>query len=707
MGTGARVIIAIALFAAMGVGWLALQDLSFERDRTLSEWRSLSEAEDLLRQKPIPEAWPAGLFISERGLNTAMESLKDAQIAYDPEFKADEDTVVHLRNVTVDFQAGFAWAFLRLDAYSKKRDLTVKFDGQASLVFKGIEEEANGEAQAVFSFSLLRLDPEFGWGWSIIKSRSYASDLIETGLMPKFTEAFTLKLPFKNSFAYDLKQDVTETVPVRDPKDENWIKVQIAVPPNELAQKIHAANAVVLDGGIWLLTDFNEKPVATSIGMPPPEIQDDIVRMRKDLERIRIPKLNDADIALWVNGTVAHLVQEKFNQLPAVNRTATVKSVQFKGRLADQKWSADVLGVGGVFAELADPGAVAATMVVNAVGISWTKGRRLKVSLDAQVDAKASVDLHVDPLIGRGVGTTVDLLGNTAIASGFDAGFEIGEVGGNTVVMLKPDIGCRDIKLALKTDRKAEFEEAWVSVPPVGANITVPVGLQTAPDVLLLSDLPFQRQGRGPDGKPLKVKGGEDHLLFTPPWAESQYALVPKRVEGDDGGLWIAANLTIKLLGSESTGYDRAAAEKKLAAAATGGRVRTNCPGEPGFALTIGDLDFGGNKELVKFFQERGLPLPQILGGLPGIPGTGPTIPSPISPVPGLTVPTPSPIPSTTDPTIPNIPSPIPPIPDPAMPKIPSPLPPTSDPTIPKIPSPLPPTPGPTSNPVEILHDLF
>ncbi|RCW77760.1 hypothetical protein C7476_13825, partial [Phyllobacterium bourgognense] len=462
---------------------------------------------------------------------------------------------------------------------------------------------------------------------------------------------------------------------------------------------IHAANAVILDGGVWLLTDFNEKPVATSVKEPPAEIQDDIVRMRKNLEQIRTPKLKDADIALWINGTVAHLVQDRFNQLPAANRTATVKSVQFNGRLADQKWSADVLGEGGVFAEPADPGAVAATIVLNTVGISWTKGRRLKISLNAQVDAKASVDLHVDPLIGRGVGTTVDLLGNASIASGFDARFEIGEVGGNTVVMLKPDIGCRNIKLALKTDRKAQFEEAWVSVPSVGANVTVPVGLQTAPDVVLLSDLPFQRQGRGPDGKPLKVKGGEDHLLFTPAWTAVQYALVPKRVEADDGGLWIAANLTIKLLGSEPADYDRAAAEKKLVAAIIGGQGRTNCPGEPGFTLTIGELEFGGNKQLVQFFQERGLPLPQILGGLPGIPGTGTKIPSPISPIPGLTVPIPSPIPSTTDPTIPNIPSPIAPVPGPAVPKIPSALPPTPDPTVPNIPSPLPQTPGPTSNP--------
>jgi hypothetical protein len=708
MGTGARVIIAIALFAAVGVGWLALQHSNFERDRTISEWRSLSETENLLKQKPIPEAWSAGVFVSERGLNTALESLKDAQIAYDPEFKPDEDTVVTLRAVTVYFLPGIAMANLRLDAYSKNRGLTVEFDGQASLVFKGIDEGENGNAQAVFAIYLLKLDPELGWGWFNIKLRGYANDLIKTGLMGKFTEAFNMKLPFKNTFTYDLKQDLTETFPVRDPKDENWIKVQITVPSYELSQKIRAANAVVLDDGIWLLTDFNERPMATRINEPPNEIQADIVRKRKNLEQIRMPKLKDADIALWINGSVAHLVQDKFNQLPAVNRTATVKSVQFKGRLADQKWRDDVLGEGGVFAELANPGAVAATGVVNAVGMSWTKGRRLKVSLNAQADAKASVRLHVDPLIGGGVGTTVGLLGNTGIASGLDAGIEMRKVGGNTVVMLKPNIGCRDVKLALKTDEKAKFEETWVSVPSVGANITFPVGLQTAPDVLLFSDLPFQRQGRGPDGKPLKVKNGDDYFLFTPAWTEVQYALVPKRVEGDDTGLWIAAKLITKFLDTKTAGYDRAAAEKKLAASATEGQVKVNCPGEPGFALTIGDLEFGSKNEFVKFFQERGLPLPQTLGGSPGISDTGAPIPSPIPPTPGPTVPNiPSPIAPTPGPAIPNIPSPIPPTPTPTIPNIPFPIPPTPTPAIPNIPSPLPPTPGPTSNPIKMLRNLF
>jgi len=696
MGTAGRfitrVIIAIVLFAAVGVGWLAFQRSNFERDRTMSEWRSLAETEALVKQKPIPEAWQAGVFVSERGLNTALESLKDAQIAYDPEFKADEDTVVHLQNVTVHFQPGFAWAFLRLEAYSKKRDLTVEFDGQASLVFKGIEEGGNGEAQAVFALSLLRLDPEFGWDWFNIGSRRYASDLIETGLMPKITEAFTLKLPFKNTFTYDLKQDRTTTVPVRDPIDENWIKVQITVPPYELSQKILAASAVFLDGGIWLLTDFNEKPMATSINEPPFEIQDDIVRMRKDLEQIRIPKLNDADIALWINGTVAHLLQDRLNQLPAANRTATVKSVQFKGLLAEQKWSANVLGEGGVSAELADSGAVAATAVMNKIGMSWTKGtRRLKVSLDAQADAKASVNLHVDPSIGRGIGTTVGLVGNASLASGVNAGFEIRKVGGNTAVMLKPDIGCRDVKLPLKTDGKAKFEEAWVSVPSVGANITLPVGLRTAPDILLFSNLPFQIQGR-PDGKRLKITNGDDHFLFTPAWSAVEYALVPKRVQGDDAGLWIAANLTAKLLNTETAGYDRAAAEKKLAASAGEGQVGADCPGEPGFTMTMGELAFGGNNEIMKFFQERGLQLPQIPSGLPAIPGAGVTIPSPLSPSQDLTVRIPSPIPLTPDPTIPNIPSPIPDTPTPATPN---------------VPSPLPPAPSPTNNPLEKLRDLF
>jgi hypothetical protein len=508
MGTGARVIIAIALFAAIGVGWLAIQHSNFERDRTLSEWRSLSETENLLKQKPIPEAWSAGVFVSERGLNTALESLKDAQIAYDPAFKPDEDTVVTLRAVTVYLLPGIALANLRLDAYSKNRDLTVKFDGQASLVFKGIDEGENGSAQAIFAISLLKLDPKIGWGWFNIKLRGYANDLIEMGLMLKFTEAFSMKLPFKNTITYDLKQDITKTFPVRDPKDENWIEVQITVPSYELSQKIHAANAVVLDGGVWLLTDFNERPMATRIDKPPSEIQADIVRKRKNLEQIWMPKLKDADIALWINGLVAHLLQDKFNQLPAANRTATVKSVQFKGRLAEQKWRDDVLGEGEAFAELANPEAVAATVVVNAVGMSWTKGRRLKVSLNAQADAKASVQLHVDPSIGGGVGTTVGLLGNTGIASGLDAGIKIREVGGNTAVMLKPNIGCRDVKLALKADGKAKFEEAWVSVPSVEANITLPVGPQTAPDVLLFSDLPFKDRVVGRMADPSRSKTG-------------------------------------------------------------------------------------------------------------------------------------------------------------------------------------------------------
>lgn len=674
MGTGVRVFIAIALFAALGVGWRALQHSNFERDRTLSEWTSLSETENLLKQKPVPEAWSAGVFVSERGLNTALESLKDAKIAYDPEFKPNEDTVVTLRAVTVYLQPGVALANLRLDAYSKNRDLTVKFDGQASLVFKGVEEGENGNAQAVFGIVLLRLDPEFEWEWFNLKLLGYANDLIETGLIMKLTEAFNMTLPFKNTITYDLKQNLTKMLPVRDPKDENWIKVQITVPPYEISQKIHAAHAIVLDGGIWLLTDFNEKPMTPPIDKPPPEIQADIVRKRKNLEQIRMPKLDDADIAVRINGTVAHLVQDKFNRLPAANRTTTVKSVQFKGRLADQKWRDEVLGKGGVLAELASPGAVAATVVVHAVGMSWIKGKRLKVSLNAQVDAKASIQLHIDPLIGAGVGTTVGLLGNTGIEFGLVAGIEIRKVGGNTVVMLKPNVGCRDVKLALESDGKAKFEETWVSVPSVGANITLPIGPQTVPDVLLFSDLPFQRKGRGPDGGPLKVKNGDDHFLFTPAWTEVQYALVPARIDDDDEGLWITAKLITKFLNSETAGYDRAAAEKKLAASATQGPV--NCPSEPVVGLAIGALAFGSANDFVKFFRERGLPLPQILDGLPGTPGAGVAIPSPLAPIP--------------DPTIPNIPSPISPTPDHTIPNIPSPIPPTPSPAIQNIPSPLP-----------------
>jgi hypothetical protein len=86
--------------------------------------------------------------------------------------------------------------------------------------------------------------------------------------------------------------------------------------------------------------------------------------------------------------------------------------------------------------------------------------------------------------------------------------------------MLKPKIGCRNIKLALRRDRKAAFEEAWVAVPSAVADITLPVGRQSAVDVLLLSVLPFHGQGRGRPATRSRFKAGADHFLFTPTRAE-------------------------------------------------------------------------------------------------------------------------------------------------------------------------------------------
>src|SRR5262249_41672976 len=126
----------------------------------------------------------------------------------------------------------------------------------------------------------------------------------------------------------------------------------------------------------------------------------------------------------------------------------------------------------------------------------------------------------------------------------------------------------------------------------------------------------------------------------------------------------------------------------------TKGRVGADCPGEPRFALTMGDLEFGSYDQLVNFVRERGLPLPEMPDRSPGIPGAGATLPSPIPPTPDVTIPNiPSPIPPTPDVMIPNIPPPLPSTPDATTPNIPSPLPSTPDATIPNIPSPIPPAP--------------
>lgn len=245
------------------------------------------------------------------------------------------------------------------------------------------------------------------------------------------------------------------------------------------------------------------------------------------------------------------------------------------------------------------------------------------------------------------MGTVVGMLGKTRIEVSVAAGIEIGEVGGNTFVMLKPNIGCRDLKLELETDGKAKLDGFVALVPSVGANIIFPVSLKLIPDVLLFSDLPFVEQAREPDNSPRKVQSGNDHFLFTPSWAAVEYVILPKRIEGDDAGLWIGAKLLAKFHTTGMADYNRDAEEKKLANSVTEGQAPISCPGEPSFALTIDDLELSTNG-LVNLLEKLGLPLPMPpIPGVPPIPGMpgSTTVPVTVPDVilPGRIVPAPDP----------------------------------------------------------------
>ncbi|RVJ69745.1 hypothetical protein [Sinorhizobium meliloti] len=601
-----RCILAICLFLLIGVGWLAFQSLSMERDRTHLEWASLARSTEMVEGKAVPDAWSAGLFVSEAGLNSLLKGLEEATLAFDPESRADEDTVVTVGTFSANFEPGFAEGEITLAAASAKRGLNLQFKGKAAVIFKGIDRDKDDLPSAVFSVHLINLEPQIRWYSLDFGIRSYASELLQAGIMVFLADALTVRLPFDDQLKADLKLDHKETVPVREPEGENYVDVRLTMLDSTIEQRLSYAHPLFLDGGLWLLASAEDKG---QLPTPPLKvgtrsadaIKDEIKQMRAKLATYVVPE--GTDVSIWLKGdTVGNLLQ-KVQELPLDKRTVTVVSTKSAGRLAEDKWRDDILGEGGAFAELTGNNAVSGKIELREISSSWTQDKGLTFKSKLRVDVVAKIHAHVDPLIGGGAGTSAGMVGKADLE--LEGIFNVGaqDVEGHKVLVLVPESACKEARLQLTTDGKLKIGGGWTSVPSVGGIFTGPVGLSAIPPQLVATDLPILLSGRSKDGKPLVVPVNGDRVLLTTRWQTAKFVLTPVAAKAGKEGYVISAGLAAEYLDEKSSAYDRAAEEKRLREAlAKKSATMTPCAGDYSFAVKLGALEFGPNNEIVKFF---------------------------------------------------------------------------------------------------------
>ena len=67
-----RVAIACVILVGVGIAYLSLRTVQYDFDRRELEWAALTRSVHSLENGHAPEAWDFAVYVSDRGLNSAL-----------------------------------------------------------------------------------------------------------------------------------------------------------------------------------------------------------------------------------------------------------------------------------------------------------------------------------------------------------------------------------------------------------------------------------------------------------------------------------------------------------------------------------------------------------------------------------------------------------------------------------------------------------
>lgn len=589
----------LVIVVAAGAGglwiWHGKSQVRYERDRATLEWQGAKLAEKVQSLGAVPDAWGAGLFLSDKGLLGAMSTLKGMRIASEK-----DDIILTFDDLSIRSKPSFMEVEIALNASSPSRNASLKARAVAEFVFLG--DIQRDEQTAILRFGLIPIEivPQIAWYGFDLKGGKLASDLIAGELLAGMIGGTPIEIPVPNGFSAELGGERTGTVPIN--KDlGSKLTYSLTVPPLKLAGSLQAVSPLFLQGGLWLLA--SEKPVDGLSALPDPagRSRETLVRETKELQ-LKLQNISPpaGDAVIWIGSNLLLSAVNRIAGLSSDKRRVAFRSTKVEGRIAEKKWSDDVLGDGGTFAEFVDNNSVAGSAFVSGLTPKWVAnvGLDLEAQLDAHAEAK--VHVHVDPLIGGGVGTSVGLVGDASAGLGGTMAFTADVVEGARVLVARPKGRCGSLTIALATDGKAKTDFGWMTVPSIGMIRHQPVDLSVVAPTAILDDFPRSISGRDTDGKVRVVDLKTRKVTVAPAWQYINAKISVVDTKAMKAGWLVGAQIEIT---PSQTQIDAAVLEKQRdklhAALAQPGP--SSCADDGSTEITLGDLKFGPNNEIVKF----------------------------------------------------------------------------------------------------------
>lgn len=569
-----RILCLLVLFVLAPVAGAAAQEVTADRDQLMAAARL--QMATTLAEGATPEAWDAALFVSVDAVSHALAQLQGTTLSF-PTADNLPAAVIDVRSVTVGGQTAAVGAHLELGAHIDGVPfIDVPIPAEALFFVSGFETDpASGETSLVISPRIVKLGPDNPLIAALVELTKL---IVDIGTIPELERAMTVKVPLPSGFSMSTAINETLTVPA----GSGTIDFAVTSPGATLATSFRFGALITADG-IWALGKTGAPTGAAPVA---------------DVDAALVPYTAPAgSVALFLSGGILGPVVSQFNALDPAMRTIDVQSTAVTGELFAEHWSDDILGDGGFIVRMSEPTSAHATISVGALSANWdSSSSAFAIALPVDVVATGHIDVHFDPFVGGGAGTSIGVNGRASFTATGTAAFRQLTDGADDGLWLVPDISCQSVPISIATDGTLEIADIGVPMPTVGANFSAEVGKKAMTPIPLLTTIP-EREPLPPslaDRATTAYPNGATQVE----WKFTRFSTAPS-----PAGLWATATVEASLVGADAPApRDRATLVEAVAAALA--QARPPCPSNDRVEILVDGLEIGSNSLLLLPYRE-------------------------------------------------------------------------------------------------------
>ena len=607
------------------------------QDRWALKWVALDVARK--SQDLADDQWSAMVGVNGSVLNVLFDGIEGTSLSNSSEtvLKGAE---IAIDSISLDPGIGSLDASVTLSA--KKGPVTLGLALEGSVLVTGIvnterEVQVDGKSEfkpvteVSFRIEPTRIAPSLGSA-----NLERAGKRLWTELTPGLAstllsdELFTVTADLPRELWTNLGID-DETTEIIDEERGATVTYRTSLPESEIRIQWAYGAPFSTGNAYWLM--------AREIGGTAPDVQpgtppeldasgmEMAVREMNDELQERLPTFvtalgaqEPAGVSLIVDGQVLVDLSKTINALDNNNRQVHVRLVNRAGRLAEDRWRDNILGEGGVYAEIGCPDCAEFHAQLTGV-FPLVEDSTLSMKAGVAVKGWVNVAAHIDPLVGGGAGTNVKIEGGTRGTQ--TVGAEVAasvleDPQGHRVAALAWQPSCESFDVIATTDGRLKLDFGWASLPKVGARMKMVVGPSVIEPIVAFDAQPYLVEYSAP--APLAKEGAGKDWTLRFPNIGTVLTPIPTAFRIENGDLAVSAEIravheddrTINPESRETAAAElreRSKAQQKAAQDATDAIIEksqqdSRCKDvKPSVAVLLGGVEIGENNEVVKFLR--------------------------------------------------------------------------------------------------------